>query len=183
MSEFKRVGAEVAFGEVAVDLADVQPIRNLAAFSLLKIANSSRIDLRENEGGGVDISCRYSRHFPSVLSDGVDLPDIHLSVALTEKSSPDTSQLSIRYLTYSLDERYSSKCSQYRFESIDDQMVTAKKEVYVVRGRSDVHVEGNHINHVVEQDRKMFERPMTPADCVQVVRMLERAVKRDKVGV
>ncbi|MFI5275388.1 MAG: hypothetical protein ACHQT5_01030 [Candidatus Saccharimonadales bacterium] len=175
MSEFRRYGAVVPFGDAEVSLADVAPIRDIAARELLDSARAPKIDLSE----GRDYT-RYSHYFPSLDEWSQDASDRFITAQLSHYAEPEQAwYLAINVRSYALGERNSNKRICYRMESYGDRLLQAKKEVFFVLGKSNIVMgDDGEPQEVVDTVRKAYERQMQPNDCESLLGLLQRGVRR-----
>lgn len=177
MSEFKRVGAEVAFGECLVDIEAVQPIHTIAVTELMLAARSPKIDFSDN-----DDRLAYSIYCRQPADDSQENNDRYVTVRLTHESIPQSMRLSLDVRTFYPNQQQSNKRICYKFETLGDELVQAKKEVYFVFGNREIRLDEN--NELVEGnyvERKMYEKPVEYSDCESVVGLLAKTIRRVRV--
>lgn len=171
VKEFTRVGPELEFGHSLVELADAQPIHDLAVGDLMLAARRVHIRFDESQD-----HVQYSLLFRS-LDEHDDMPDRYVSVGLAHDSQPDSWRLLLSVYTCKRSERYSSKRICYKFESVGEELLVAKKEVFLVLGSAALCIAADgEIEQVVTTERKMFEKPLQADDCTSVAEMLRRTV-------
>lgn len=176
MSEFLKVGPAVPFGVAEVGLVDVEPIRDIAARELLDIARAPKIDLYDDRD-----YTRYSHYFPSLDEWSPNASDRFITTQLAHFAEPEGWHLAVNVRSYVLGDRHSNKRICYRMEAYGESLLQAKKEVYFVRGRSNVTIgEDGEPQEIVQTERKAYERHMRPEDCESLLSLLQRGVKRAK---
>lgn len=176
MSEFRRVGPAVPFGDTEVGLADVEPVRDIAARELFDAARAPKIDLFEDRD-----YTRYSHYFPTLDEWSPDASDRFITTQLAHFEEPQAWHLAINVRSYILGDRHSNKRICYRMEAYGDRLLQAKKEVYFVRGRSNVVIgDDGEPQEIVATERKVYERQMLQGDCESLLDLLQRGVKRAK---
>lgn len=176
MSEFRRIGPVVPFGDTEVGLADVEPIRDITARELFEAARAPKIDIFEDRD-----HTRYSHYYPLMDEWSAEASDRFITTQLTHFAEPQGWHLAVNVRSYVLGDRHSNKRICYRMEAYGDSLLQAKKEVIFVRGRSNVVIgeEGEPIE-IVATERKAYERQMLPDDCESLLGLLQRGVKRAK---
>lgn len=177
MSEFKRVGAEVAFGECLVDMEDIEPIHNLVTTELMQAARMPKIEFSADAD-----KLAYSIYCPQPVGDSRENNDRYMTVQLAHESVPDSMRLNLNFRSFFEDQSHSNKRVCYRFETFGRELVQAKKEVFFVFGNSEIRFDENNEpleDHFVE--RKMYEKPIVLDDCRTVLDMLARTVRRVRV--
>lgn len=176
MSEFRRFGSAVPFGDTELGIADVEPIRDIAARELLDAARAPKIDLYDDKD-----YIRYSHYFPSLDEWDSDASDRFITTQLAHYAEPQAWYLAINVRSYVLGDRHANKRICYRMETYGDRLLQAKKEVYLVRGRSNVVIgEDGEPQEIVLTERKAYERQMRPDDSEGLLSLLQRGVKRAK---
>lgn len=177
MSEFKRVGAEVAFGECSVDLKDVESIHTMVTTDLMLAARKPSIENYEFMD-----KLSYSIYCPQPVEDSDENNDRYVTVQLAHESIPDSMRLALNFRSFYPDQSRSNKRVCYRFETFGSQLVQAKKEVFFVFGSSDiVFDENSEPAEEICTERKMYERPVVLDDCQTVLSMLAQTIRRVKV--
>ncbi len=164
----------MAFGEVQVGLENIEPIRQLAATALLLAARAPRIDISSDSD-----SMRYAFYFRPMDEFAEGYIDRFVAVALTHYRVPDCWRMTLGVRTFMSEERHSNKRVCYRFEASGQELLEAKKEVFLVIGNSTIETDelGNPYE-TVTTDRKMYEKPMTTEDCDKVIDVLGQTVSR-----
>lgn len=177
MSEFRRIGPQVPYGETQVALGDVTPIHDIVAQDLVLVARRPTIEFNDE---------RDSLQF-SISLKAYDIDDdnpVHrlVTAQLRHESTPASWWLALSLRSFNMEERQSNKLVRYRFEVVGDELVEAKKAVYFVFGNSEIIVADNMPEERITKERKMYERPMVVDDCAAVVVMLERTLRRAQVS-
>lgn len=181
MSKFERVGLVIPFGETAVQLGDVEPIREHSAKMLLL---SGEIGSRALSRDG---TVTFIQSFMGM--NDFDSPSRYVAVRMNWKDDIDYWRLAINLSMYGVNfysgadnRRYSSKRIRYIFEGLGDELLEAKKEVRLIDGRAAVSLkDGQPITNISER-RKTYERLVKPEDCHNIVDLLRRTEARGKVA-
>jgi len=176
--DFKRVGPEVDCSQSQLVVADVQPLHDITVDELMLAANNPYIAFSDTTD-----RLRYGFMFRGYDEFETELPDRYVSVALTHESIPDSWRLLININTYTLANRLSSNRINYRVEAMGDDLLQAKKAVFLILGST--QIEGNDSYGPIETittKRKMYEKPMQPDDCEAVLEMLKRTIKRAAIS-
>lgn len=109
---------------------------------------------------------------------GMDL-DVAVFVGASLKHELDDSW-KLRLLTsrYRLDGTRNKVAARYHVDVIGGQVVQAKREVRIVRTRSDEFFDELLTDTPAHAERKMYERPLTEVDCDRVIAELSRVATR-----
>lgn len=164
MSEFQRIGRQVPFGETAVGHADVEPIKEVAAGILLLA----------RELGTCALSHDGTMSFIRFFNSNEDYNGTNRYVAVRMKWGDDLDfwRVAISFRSFVDADRHSSKRIRYQIEGFDEELLQAKKEVWLVRGLSEMSLVDGILTEEVTTDRKLYERPMVQQDCRRVTEML-----------
>jgi hypothetical protein len=174
MSEFVKYGPAVPFGETEVELAAVEPIRDIAARDLFYSSRTSKISIADDWSSS---RIAYSHYFPTFDEWDSQAADRFISAQLTEV--PQGWNLAVNVRSYVLGERHSNKRLCYRMEAYGDQLLQAKKEVFLILGRSNVVIgDEGEPQEMVQTVRKSYERQMRPGDCEGLLVLLQRSARR-----
>lgn len=177
MGMFKRVGAEVAFGESVVELSDIQPIHDAVLGNLFLAARAPQIEFSADRDA---VAYSMYLHPEEEFTEGQ--PDCFVSAQVAHESVPDSWRLALSVRTFMRNNRHSNKLIRYRFEVLDGEPMEAKKAVYMVLGSAAMHITPDgDLSETVVTERKMFERQLQPADCRQIVEQLQQTVNRVSV--
>ena len=180
--DYTRVGSPVAFGETRVGVPDLDPIHVAATLNLLDQVKKSKPRIRHNVSLR-DSEVAFALRFASYDEFELDARTIYLGVRATHQVVTNTWGLGIGIRSQTDSDRESSKYVKYSFEVRDpEEVLVAKKEAYLLRSQTILEIsdEGDIYNQIVSE-RKMYERQVTPEDCVQIERLLVRAAKRAAV--
>lgn len=109
---------------------------------------------------------------------GMDL-DVAVYAGASLKHEMDNSW-KLRLLTsrYKLDGTRNKVAARYYVDVIGGQVIQAKREVRIVRTRSDEFFDELLTDVPSQAERKMYERPLTELDCERVVMELSRVATR-----
>jgi hypothetical protein len=177
MSEYVKVGRDVPYGAVEVGLGSVGPLRDIAARELLDAARAPKI-----ECGDEREAIRYAMFFKAFDQFEADAQERFVSVSLVEDRILPSWRLLVNIRTFAAAQRHTSKRSTYTFETMEDEVLEAKKAIYYIRGIGHIvmDADGNPVEEVVTA-RKMFERPCHGDDCGNLLDTLESSAKRARV--
>lgn len=177
MGEYQRIGNVVPFGETFVGPDEVMPIRELAEIDLFLCARTAQLEA----GGRVDRT-KYSLLFETNDSE-FDGTSQHISVLTTQDRELDTWRLIISHRRYRMSQRHDTRFTYYRFDGFGEQVLQAKKQVYVLLGGAEiVFDENNEPQEVVNSYRRMYEKALQPDDCINLADLLARGVKRARAA-
>ena len=129
MSDFRRLGERVPFGEVAIDMAPAEQICDQSIFELSKVARSAHW----RKTGVVD-ALRYAIYFPA-HNGSSNAKERFVGVIWKEDKEARHWRLGISFLDYRLEMRHSNLRRRYLFESFAGQLVVAKQEIRAVQER------------------------------------------------
>ncbi len=177
MRDYRVVGDVVPFGEAYVGAEEVMPIRELAEIDLFLCARVARIDAGETVDRA-KFTLLYQTHDADF--DGTSQ---HLSVATSQERELNMWHLLISMRRYRMSDRHSNKFTHYRFDGLGEDVLQAKKQVYVLRGRSEIVIDPlEGPQEVISNRRLMFEKALQPDDCTQLLGLLSRGIRRAKAA-
>jgi hypothetical protein len=174
MKNFQRIGAQVPFGQVELGIDEFRAVHELAAGEAWWAAGSyeTRFDTTSDV-------LRYGFYFRGDQYHRIELPDRFVMVQLSHDSEPDSCRLSVSVRSFQETERNSNKLVRYIFDVLGNEVLEAKKAVYLVLGSSAISFDerGQPIETVTTQ-RKMYERPLRQGESQHIARILSGAAKR-----
>lgn len=175
MGLFKRVGAEVAFGQSLVELSEVQPVHDAAVGQTMLAARRPRITFAHERD-----ELAYSFYFRPLDDTEPDFVHRFVSVKMCHDSEPDYWALSVHEHTFTAENRHSSKRVRYGFVVMGPEVLEAKKTISFVLGSMALDYDPVSQTMVEEYPTvyKQFEKPLLPDDCDTVVGLLKNAASR-----
>jgi hypothetical protein len=178
VSEFRRVGPEVAPGELYVDLADVQPLHDIVVDELLLMARAPKIVWNETSD-----DVQFAHYFTSLDEKEDDFVNRFVSARVRHESGPDGWRLSVHHRTFTPTKRHSNKRVSHHFEIVEGRLVEARKATFFVQGNSQVIFgkDGEPLE-VVTTERKMHERAVKPEDCSELLEFLGRSARWARIA-
>lgn len=109
---------------------------------------------------------------------GMDLDVAVFAGASLKHELDDSWKLRLLTSRYKLDGTRNKVAARYHVDVIGGQVVQAKREVRIVRTRSDEFFDELLTDTPAPAERKMYERPLTEADCDRVIAELSRVATR-----
>jgi hypothetical protein len=174
--EYLRVGPEVDFGDVNVGYDDVAPLHEAVVTDFL--ANvGNRIETFDFDRSSI----RGGAYFDGGESKDFDIHQRFVNAKIAHESVPDGWRLTTRITTSSYADYHSNKQVMYRVETAQGEVVQAVKAVKFIFGKSELSAFGEDLVEKNTSERKMYERPMTVADCERLVELFVQTGVRNAI--
>lgn len=169
----RRVGQEVEFGDTRVAYEDVLPVRDAAARSFFEASTTQEVAL--SEYGTAMAGALFLR---GMTEYDINMPNASLAIKVSHESMPDGWRLTAGIGSFYDFRGPNKKQMWYRIETLGDEVLAAVKSVKFILDKTEVIIEDSEPGWHITPDRKMYEKPMEPADCVALAAKLEQAARR-----
>jgi hypothetical protein len=168
-----RVGREVEFGDTHVTYEDVMPIHDAAERSFFHSSSTQGIGLDEYSS-----AVAGALYFRGMHEIDLNMPSVSMAMKLSHEELPDGWRLTAGIGSFKDFQGPNKKQMWYRIETMGDEVLVAIKSVKFILDKMDIFVEDNEPQVCIERNRKMYEKPMEPADCVRLTERLLHAANR-----
>jgi hypothetical protein len=126
----------------------------------------------------------YGFSFNPPVEYDADALDRHINIVLGNQTVTNSWQMQVAVRDYSLGKRYRGKRERFIFESVDNEMLEARREVYIKDGYDNICFdEDNEPYQTVNYLQLANERPVTQEDCVYLYNVMSNALKRRMTNV
>lgn len=173
--EYILVGKELAPFEVELGYESACELRNyIAQEYFLAMGAKTRVPRLDDASDKTIAGKSFGPH-PDF---GMDLDVAVFAGASLKHEMDDSWKLRLLTSRYKLDGTRNKVAARYHLDVIGGQVVQAKREVRIVRTRSDEFFDELLTDVPSQAERKMYERPLTEPDCERVITELSRVATR-----
>ena len=173
MRGYDRVGSVVPYGEVAITQDD-------AARFLSSALDGVKIEkLRVDQYSFEVTTSTYTSGILSDASSDYEVTEESCMSKTTFGCAPNYWHSKMLFARYSQKNHDAKIYNLYEVESIDGELMMARREVRVIRSLSRIAIDGGDLEEeVYDRQHKMFEVPLSADDIDLVVERKDRTMRR-----